>query len=324
MRLAIRSVLVVSAATLVLSGCVQTGSESETVEPSQQQLYPELATYPDIEVIPDLDFGSTHEGITLDVCLPEPDDTQATTGDDGEIYTGDDPDTARAAMVSVHGGSWRQGDKANVNWRSVCQWLADEGFVTFSLNYALAPDNPFPAAFDDLQTAVEWMREPAQQRRFDLDPERVGAFGGSAGGNLVSLLGVDGTGDLTNGSRIAAVAELSGPADLTTAGFALGEMEPAFRDVQLAYLGCASYANCPAARPASPLYAVDPSDPPFFVGHSIDERIPLEQSDAFVEALRDDGISVDYVTVEGTAHSIAMLDERMRERIGAWLRDQLG
>lgn len=312
--LAVAGLLIASG--MILTGCSPSGSDSELVEPSVRQLYPEFSTYPDIDVVEDLDYGATTPDARLDVCLPEQTDAAAGTNASTEA-------PARAAMISVHGGSWRQGGKSNANWRSVCQWLASEGFVTFSLDYGLAPRYPFPAAIDDVRQAVRWLRMDEQVKRYDIDPARVGAFGGSAGGNLVALLGLEGEGDLTSGTRVAAVAELSGPADLTTAGFSLGGVIPEFRQVQLDYLGCARYTDCPQARAASPLYQVDGSDPPFFVGHSLDERIPVEQSDALVERLRDAGVPVEYVTVAGSAHSIAMLDADMRERVATWLRETL-
>ena len=304
-------------AVIALSGCAPSGDDSEVVEPDAQPAYPVLQTYPDIEVVENLDYGSGTDGILLDVCLPE---EEAVT-----VSGTNEPETAtlRAAMLSVHGGSWRQGDKDNVNWRSMCQWLASEGFVAFSVNYRLAPANPFPAGIEDIRRVVRWLREDAQIDRFDIDPDRIGALGGSAGGNLVALLGLEGEGDLTDGTRVAAVVDLSGPVDLTTAGFSLGGVSPEFRTIQLEYLGCADYAACPQARDASPLYDVDSSDPPFFVGHSFDELIPIEQSDALVKALRDAGADATYVTVEGTLHSIAMLDDDLRARITDWLRAKL-
>jgi dipeptidyl aminopeptidase/acylaminoacyl peptidase len=109
---------------------------------------------------------------------------------------------------------------------------------------------------------------------------------------------------------VAAVAELSGPIDLT--GLAATDD---FIPVQLAYLGCTSETDCPAAIEASPFYDIDPTDPPFFVGHSTDEKIPLAQAEIFVAGLRANGVSVDFVTVTGRLHSIAMLDADLKKRI---------
>lgn len=201
----------------------------------------------------------------------------------------------------------------------MCQWLASAGFVTFSVGYALAPQHPYPAAIDDVSAAVRYMRSSAVVTKYDIDPKRIGAFGGSAGGNLAALLGVEGTGGLTSGTRVAAVAELSGPTNLTGDG-----IEPAdFRPVELSYLGCASFEACPQTVRASPLFQVDDSDPPFFIGHSLNERIPLSQSTEFVRALREHGIGTTFVTVRGHLHSIAMLSDDMRSRIATFFHTQL-
>lgn len=320
--IASRSLAFKLAAITLLAGCAATGfawigfTSVVRPEPEPQPAYPVLQTYPGVEVVENLDYGSVGEGIFLDVCLPDPDSARAAT-------TFSPQDLPRAAVLSVHGGSWRQGDKSDLAWRNVCEWLASEGFVAVSVNYRLAPSAPFPAAIDDVRQAVRWLREDAQVKRFDIDPERIGALGGSAGGNLVAQLGLEGDGALTDGSRVAAVVDLSGPIDLTTAGFSLGGVSSSFRQIQLDYLGCASYADCPQALDASPLYDVDETDPPVFVGHSIDEFISVEQSDALVSALQAAGVDTTYVTLEGALHSIAMLDEDMRAQIAEWLGSKL-
>ncbi len=317
-----RMLFAAAAAAVVVAiavvGCAPVGAASEVVEPSVTPVMPLFDAYPDTRVIEDLDYGAGADGVLLDVCLPSDDAPPIAVGTD-------EPETSqpRAAVLVVHGGRWRQGDKANDSWRSTCRWLASEGFVAFSVNYRLAPEHPFPAAIDDLRTAVRWIRGDARVNRFDIDPARVGVLGGSAGGNLAALLGLGGEAALDTGSRVSAVVELSGPADLTTAGFRLGAMAPGFRMIQLEYLGCADYDQCPQARDASPLYEVDGSDPPFFVAHSIGERIPIAQSDALVAELREAGVDTTYVTVDGMLHSIAMLDSGLRDRVSGWLRAKL-
>jgi acetyl esterase/lipase len=288
---------------LALAACAPSGSQSERVTPTAQPLYPQVRTYPHIVVVDNLAYGSATGG-TLDVCLPRIAAPSA---------------GRRAAVVSIHGGSWRAGDKDNINWRSACQWIASLGFVAFSVDYGLAPQHPFPAGIDDVHAAVRFIRSAAVVKKYDIDPRRIGAFGGSAGGNLAALLGVDGTGSLTTGSRVAAVAELSGPTDLTGDGAELAD----FRPIELSYLGCAHFEPCPQAVLASPLFQVDDSDPPFFVGHSLDERIPLSQSADFVRKLRSHGIDVTFVTVKGHLHSIAMLNDDMRSRIAGFLHAKL-
>jgi acetyl esterase/lipase len=225
----------------------------------------------------------------------------------------------RRAIISVHGGSWREGDKANLHWRSACEWLASEGFVAFSLNYRLAPAAPFPAAIDDVRAAVEWLRQPDQVAAYNYDPTLIGAFGGSAGGNLVTLLGTSGTGPWDAGTRVAAVVDLSGPMDLTSAG----EYPAEFAQYQLDYLGCDDYDTCASARLASPQFSVDPTDPPMFVAHATDEFIPPAQGEALVEALKANDVEHEHVEVPGDAHSIGMLDDALRAQIVSFLRAHL-
>jgi acetyl esterase len=279
---------------LALTGCASgqsTPTERSITLP--QPAYPQFRSYRNVLVQPNVTYRTQdHTAIKLDVCQPK----KAAT-------------SARAAIVVVHGGSWRRGDKNSPEWSSVCQWLASAGYVAFSVDYRLAPEYPYPDGLRDVQASVRWIRSHAS--RYDIDPDRVGAFGGSAGGNLVSMLGVSGNGSRDTGSRVAAVAELSGPADLTSNG----SEQSSFLPLELAYLHCRTFAECPAARSASPLFRVDDTDPPFFVGHSLDERIPLSQSEAFVKQLRAHGVRTTFVTVKGSLHSIAMLSPEMRRLI---------
>jgi acetyl esterase/lipase len=286
------------AGLVLLAGCAPTGDEPSTeVEGVVVSSNPNLATDPTVPTTVDIAYRTIDgQPLFLDACTPP--DFDALT------------DPARAAIVVVHGGSWARGSKNDIAWRAVCQWLAKAGYPTFAVDYRLAPANPYPAAIDDVSAAVEWLREPEQVTRFGIDPDRIGALGGSAGANLVSLLGTRGTGGWTTGSRVAAVAELSGPIDLT--GVAATDD---FVPVQLAYLGCATQADCPAASAASADTWVDETDPPFFVAHSTEEMIPLEQARLFVRTLRDAGVDTTFVTVEGRLHSIAMIDDGLKERI---------
>lgn len=297
------SPVIILAIGAILVGCANFGAASERVTPAAQPIYPMLAASAGIAVVEDVRYD-TVDGVPvfLDVCLP--------------------PDTdisqPRPALISVHGGSWTRGDKAAPGWRAVCTWLASEGFATFSLNYRLAPKHVFPAAITDVAAAVEWMREPEQLNRFGIDPERIGAFGGSAGGNLVSLLGVTGSGPLTAGSRVAAVATLSGPMDLTGA-----HATDSFKPVQLSYLGCTHYAACTSAEAASPQFHIDASDPPFLIAHSTEEMIPLGQATQFVEELRGAGVDADFVTVDGDLHALELLDETLSIRVLEFFGEKL-
>ncbi|MFE5670799.1 alpha/beta hydrolase fold domain-containing protein [Agromyces sp. NPDC056523] len=262
----------------------------------------------------DLEYGVADDGtlLTLDVCRPAVDDAI---------------DDAMPTVVSVHGGSWARGDKANSDWRNVCLWLASEGFVAASVNYRLVPDARFPAQVDDVAAAVAWLREPGQVERFGIDPARIAAFGGSAGGHLASLLGTVGDGPLDTGSRVAAVVELSGPVGLGSAELDADGASDWLRGIVGEFLACepgATDVSCPQAIEASATAHVDPSDPPFFIGHAAAEVVPLAQSERLAATLRASAVPAELAVVPGDAHSIGILDAPLRERVAAFLHAQLG
>ena len=93
-------------------------------------------------------------------------------------------DTVLPACVLVHGGGWIGGDKER--FRALGLALAEKGYVVANVEYRLAGAAKYPAAMQDCSLAVRWVR--ANAKRFALDPQRIGAWGGSAGGHLVGLL----------------------------------------------------------------------------------------------------------------------------------------
>lgn len=259
-----------------------------------------------IRIDADVTYGTREDGtrLDLDVCVP---DAATPAG------------TQRIGIVSIHGGSWARGDKANDDWRRVCQWLASEGFVAFSLNYRLVPAVHFPAAIDDVSTAVEWVRAHAAD--YGIDPDRIGAFGGSAGANLAALLGTRGEGPLDEGARVAAVAELSGPVNLTASGMA--DASQLVHRIALDYLDCTDLAKCPQARDASATTFIDSSDPPFFIAHSDAEFIPLGQSQRFADDLAAAGVPATLEVVPGVNHSIGILDANVRAQVAQFFKETL-
>ena len=297
-------------------------------------IYPLSLRYHGIDVVADVPYG-TDALQRLDVCLPADSPAAATatptaTPSAPETAAADDvapqPEHGgRPAVLMVHGGSWSHGDKATAAYRSVCEYLASQGFVTFNVDYRLAPTDPFPAGLDDVRRALDYVFRSTTLDTYDIDRSRVGVFGGSAGGNLAAMLAVTDHDSpaYAEGDRIRAVVDLSGPTNLTTRSTRPDGVSASFQRKQLLYLGCRTYADCPAATRASPEYHVTSDTAPFFIGHSTDEFIPLWESQEFAATLREHDVPVTFVTVEGTAHSIAQLDEAISERVVAFLRRHL-
>jgi acetyl esterase/lipase len=96
------------------------------------------------------------------------------------------PTTWQQHDIVLHGGAFRGGDKGHEN---VAQFL-NAGFAAASLNYRLSGDAIFPPAVQDCKAAVRWLR--ANAAKYNLDSDQFGAWGASAGGNLVAMLGTTG------------------------------------------------------------------------------------------------------------------------------------
>ena len=85
-----------------------------------------------------------------------------------DAYVPETTDANRAAIVLVHGGSWSGGTR--MSFGAEAEWLAQLGFVTFTIDYRLAPQFPYPAGVADVRRFVRWLRAPAQVARFRIDP----------------------------------------------------------------------------------------------------------------------------------------------------------
>jgi len=238
----------------------------------------------------------------------------------------------RPAVVLIHGGGWRQGDKQLLAQRG--RQLAELGYDAFSINYRLAPEHIYPAAVEDVQAAVEWLREPKQVKAYGLDPDRIGALGGSAGAHLTGMLATLGKGSLANGSRIRAAVSWSGPMDFTEFADAAAQAvppderrpsEPGARGAVPEFLGCDLFdAPCAeTAAEASPITHVDKSDAPILLINSDHELVPLSQLQRMDAALEKAGVEHDVIVLPGFRHASAFGDDVWDETV-AFFEKHLG
>lgn len=123
-----------------------------------------------IRVIDDIPYRSGEsDAWKLDVAVP--------------LNKGDEP---FPAIVIVHGGGWRAGSKRAPVYRALLMDYALQGYVTVSVEYRFIDEAPFPACIQDVKCAVRWLR--AHATAYHVDPERIGAFGHSAGAHLALML----------------------------------------------------------------------------------------------------------------------------------------
>ena len=200
----------------------------------------------------------------------------------------------RPAVVLIHGGGWRLGDKAW--WADEAQRFADRGWVAFSVNYRLDEPSAFPAEIDDVQAAVRWVRAHAGEYR--VDPTRVAAAGDSAGGHLTAMLATLGSGSLDEGARIRVGAAWSPPVDLLALAGSRGDgwVGP--------IVGC-TLTTCPdVLAQASPVNHVDGTDAPLYLVNSTDELVPLTQARVMAERLKMSGVDHRLDVFEGARHGL--------------------
>lgn len=176
--------------------------------------------------------------------------------------------------------------------------LTDNGYVAVSINYRLSNEAQFPAQVYDAKAAVRFLR--AHAATYHINPEKIGSWGASAGGNLSSMLGT--TGDVVElegaslgnsgySSRVSASVDWFGPINFSTMdaqaqalGFTINTN--AATSPESKYLG-ASVASAPdKVAQANPMTYITGDDAAFFIQHgSADKNIPYSQSAYFHSAL---------------------------------------
>jgi len=203
----------------------------------------------------------------------------------------------RPAVVLIHGGAWSSFDKSTM--RGMGQFLARSGFVAFAVDYRLlhGDENRWPAQLDDVQRAVRWIR--ANAGKYGVNPDRIGAFGHSAGAQLAALLGMEDTRDNSDpalakySSRVQAVVDVSGPTDFTTM------KDPEGMAFLAGFLG-AEYSKHPEIwEEASPAFHVSKKDAPFLIVHGTkDESVPFAQAQELYDKLHAAGVPVTFLKVD--------------------------
>ena len=221
------------------------------------------------------------------------------------------------AVLYVHGGGFALGDRelgglggglANAPGALLPQLRAAlnrRGFLVASIDYRLPPLSPWPAQLDDARCAVRFLR--AHASALGIDPGRIGAWGSSAGGTLVALLGLAAPQaglDAGQASAVQAVVDMFGAADLTD----LSDSAPFPRTVARIALGGSPRVR----RAASPLTYVPAGRavgarnlPPFLLLHGIeDQTMPPRHSQELARQLTAAGNRVRLVLVQGAGHGL--------------------
>lgn len=210
-------------------------------------------------------------------------------------------------LLLVHGGGWVAGSRADM--ASLAPIFAQYDFACVNIEYRLAPQFQWPAQLDDLQAAVRWIRA---NNTYNFDKTRIAAFGISAGGHLVSMLGVNpantkvdaGT---TARNQINAVISYAGPTDMIMFWQHRVNQPPADRAVVescLPALFGGTYEEVPKKyKEASPFHVANRnSTPMMFLQGDIDTLVPKEQTINMFNNLQSKGVDTDIIVMPGVGH----------------------
>ncbi|TAE55915.1 MAG: alpha/beta hydrolase [Bacteroidetes bacterium] len=260
----------------------------------------------------DLAYAAQSPAQKLDVYLPE---------------TGEGP---FPVIVSIHGGAFLGGDKADGQLIPMLKGL-ERGYAVVSVNYRLSGEAKFPAQIQDVKAAIRWLRAHAQE--YKLDSARIAVWGGSAGGHLSAMAGTSGgvaaLEDLSQGnpgvsSRVQAVVDWFGPIDFL-------QMDPQFVESgkgrpdhseasspESKLLGAQITSIPEKVKEASPATYISSDDPPIFIQHgTIDRLIPTAQSILFAGQLTE-VLGAEKVTLsllEGADHGGPQFDAASNVKI---------
>ena len=207
------------------------------------------------------------------------------------------------ALIFIHGGSWKSGHKED--YKVYTLDFAKRGYVTVSLSYRLLPKYHYPDCVEDVKCALGWIRAHASD--YNIDPENIALIGASAGGHLATLVGYSSDSPVFESkydedsisSRVQAVVDFYGPVDFT-ASFSK-EAEGLLNN----FMNQTYQENPSLYEQASPLKYVSKDDPPTLIFHgTIDDLVPVGQSDLLKAELDKQGVANEYYRLEGWPHGM--------------------
>jgi len=305
---------------MVLAGRISAPAQTRpsiAASPVLEDHYPQQrAEFPrGVVSLPNLVYATINgfQPLKLDIYLPPP----AAKG-------------ARPVVMYIHGGGWSGGHSrqngAFEDFPGVLASIAAKGYVVASVNYRLSGEAKFPAAEQDVKSAIRWLRTNADKYR--IDKSRFMVWGGSAGGHLAGLAATS-----------CGVAELEPPAPSAGRGQAAAPAKPLESDcvqgavtwygifdfaplVQQApqaqgaragaprgggpggFLGCQGDCSPEVVRLVSPVSFVDPKDPPMLLIHGAEDKtVNVKQSQDMHDLLKKNGVKAELIVIPGVGHS---------------------
>lgn len=220
--------------------------------------------------------------------------------------TSNESDQPRPLIIWIHGGGWQGGDKE----RCPAAGFVTQGFIVASIEYRLTDVAPWPAQIYDCKAAVRFLR--ASAGRYDIDADRIGVWGASAGGHLAAMLG-ETNGDaakegavgdnLKTSSSVQAVCDWFGPSDLVKLAEGAKESKDGVPGLLTKFVNGPLAEKQDVLKDASPLTHVTKDDAPIYIMHGTDDTlVPLDQSTVLKEAFEKAGVKVTLDVLPESGH----------------------
>ncbi|HEV2329119.1 MAG TPA: alpha/beta hydrolase [Verrucomicrobiae bacterium] len=222
-------------------------------------------------------------------------------------------------LIIVHGGGWMGGDKEGDIVPVLAPYATN--FTWFTINYRLAPKSRWPACFDDLQTAIRWVKQHATE--YQGDPDRIALIGYSAGGHLVTLAGTLAAADV----HVQAIVGMALPTDLVWDNERRGGLTISMRSLfNFATTNITDKRRVVLKR-YSPLTYVKPGLQPFLlVQGSADRTVPYRETTNFMASLQRASVPCDMLVITNGQHAIGVWSKfspGWQEPLVSWLNEKL-
>ena len=226
----------------------------------------------------------------------------------------------RPAVLAIHGGAWRGGDKA---WGDqFAEELCPFGYVVFSINYRLSsrPNATWPAQIEDVQKALRFIR--ANAARFGIDPDRVASLGMSAGGHLATMVALrdDPAGPA---GRVSIAINLDGEHDMTMPP---EQVMADFEEILTAVMGHGAPWSAAELRDISTVTFARPDVSLLTVHGAGDDNVYVAQGERITAELRSKGAETELVRIDGddgNCHEDCWKNPRARQAIHRFLDRKL-
>jgi acetyl esterase/lipase len=221
------------------------------------------------------------------------------------------------AIIFISGSGWHAplsysaGPlKSSAQVEAYAKKLNEAGYTVFSINHRAAPRFHYPAAVEDAQRAVRFVRHNAG--KYDIKPDRIGATGGSSGGHLVNMLAtLDGKGNAEDpdpvnrqSAKVQCVVARAAPSDLTRIKTESGlPTVTSFMGILRIPGVSANSEESRIYREASPINYISSDDAPILLIHGdADTTVPFEQSELMEQAAQKAGATVKLLRIPGGGH----------------------